>query len=107
MAGGDRPKNRRRAAEAAPPSGAEASALAARPPPAAPGAGEAPARQAGMEDEDRGLTFEELFDKYYKKIFNLILRSINDPEEAADLTQETFLNACRSFQSFRGECKIH
>jgi RNA polymerase sigma-70 factor (ECF subfamily) len=107
MPGGDRAKNRRHAGEAAPASGAEASALAARSPAAAPGAAEAQARPAAMEDEDRGLTFEELVDKYQKKIYNLILRSINDPEEAADLTQETFLNACRSFHSFRGECKIH
>ena len=28
------------------------------------------------------------------------------PEEAEDLPQETFVNACRSFQSFRGECKV-
>ena len=59
------------------------------------------------EDEDLGLTFEELVEKYHKKILNLILRTINDYEEALDLTQETFVNAYRSFGSFRGECKIH
>ena len=59
------------------------------------------------EDEDLGLSFEELVEKYHKKIFNLILRTINDTEEALDLTQETFVNAYRSFGSFRGECKIH
>jgi len=63
--------------------------------------------RAVPEDEDRGLTFEELVDKYQKKIYNLILRNINDTEEALDLTQETFVNAYRSFASFRGECKIH
>jgi RNA polymerase sigma-70 factor (ECF subfamily) len=59
------------------------------------------------EDEDRTLDFEEIVAKYEKKIFNLILRHIGDREEAEDLTQETFLNAYRSFGSFRGECKIH
>jgi RNA polymerase sigma-70 factor, ECF subfamily len=59
------------------------------------------------EDEDRGLTFEEIISKYEKKIFNLILRHISDREEAEDLTQETFLNAYKSFTTFRGECKIH
>jgi RNA polymerase sigma-70 factor, ECF subfamily len=58
------------------------------------------------DDEDRGLTFEEILSKYEKKIFNLILRYISDREEAEDLTQETFLNAYKSFGNFRGECKI-
>ena len=59
------------------------------------------------EDEDRALTFEQIIFKYEKKIFNLILRCIGDREEAEDLTQETFVNAYKSFSTFRGECKIH
>lgn len=62
---------------------------------------------ANSDDEDRALTFEEIIEKYEKKIFNLILRHISDREEALDLTQETFLNAYKSFATFRGECKIH
>ena len=57
-------------------------------------------------DEDRLLTFDELVEKYEKRIYNLILRQIGDSEEAADLTQDTFVNAYRAFSSFRGECKI-
>ncbi len=83
-------------------------------PPAAPlaeedpagGGGSAPVR-ALVEDEDRLLSFEQLLEKYGKKIYNLILRQINDREEAEDLTQETFLNAYKSFPTFRGDCKIH
>ncbi len=59
------------------------------------------------DDEDRLLTFEEIVSKYEKKIFNLILRQIGDREEAEDLTQETFLNAYKSFSTFRGDCKVH
>ncbi|HTE20294.1 MAG TPA: sigma-70 family RNA polymerase sigma factor, partial [Armatimonadota bacterium] len=59
------------------------------------------------EDEDRALSFEQIVAKYSRKIFNLILRHINDREEAEDLTQETFVNAYKSFGTFRGECKIH
>jgi RNA polymerase sigma-70 factor, ECF subfamily len=62
---------------------------------------------AAADDEDRSLDFEAIVVKYEKKIFNLILRHIGDREEAEDLTQETFLNAYKSFQAFRGECKIH
>jgi RNA polymerase sigma-70 factor, ECF subfamily len=59
------------------------------------------------EDEDRALTFEQIVAKYQRKIYNLILRCIGDREEADDLTQETFLNAYKSFATFRGECKVH
>jgi RNA polymerase sigma-70 factor (ECF subfamily) len=57
-------------------------------------------------DEDRDLTFDELVAKYEKRIYNLILRQISDTEEAADLTQDTFVNAFRAFGAFRGESKI-
>lgn len=58
------------------------------------------------DDEDRDLSFDQLVDKYEKKLYNLILRHVGDPDEAADLTQDTFVNAYRGFQTFRGECKI-
>src|SRR5438105_1323441 len=64
------------------------------------------APRALPNDEDRLLAFEELVAKYEKKIYNLILRQIGDPEEAADLTQDTFVNAFRAFGAFRGESKI-
>jgi RNA polymerase sigma-70 factor (ECF subfamily) len=78
---------------------------------ALPASGEADERPAPVpaanEDEDRSLSFEEIVGKYYRKIFNLILRHIGDREEAEELTQETFVNAYKSFTAFRGECKIH
>ena len=64
------------------------------------------APRALPDDEDRDLTFDELVDKYEKKLYNLILRHVSDPDEAADLTQDTFVNAFRGFPTFRGECKI-
>lgn len=60
-----------------------------------------------VPDEDRSLSFEEIVAKYERKIFNLILRQLSDREEAEDLTQETFVNAYRSFTSFRGDCKTY
>ena len=68
--------------------------------------GELRAPHALPDDEDRDLTFDALIDKYEKKIYNLILRHVGDPDEAADLTQDTFVNAFRGFGAFRGECKI-
>lgn len=101
----DRPKNPPQAAAADYLPGATDAVLV---PPAAREESSEPAAPAStLEDEDRGLTFEQIISKYEKKIFNLILRHISDREEAEDLTQETFLNAYKSFATFRGECKIH
>ena len=47
--------------------------------------------------------FEELVRFYEKRVYAVALRSTGSPEDAADLTQETFLRAWRSIESFRGE----
>jgi RNA polymerase sigma-70 factor (ECF subfamily) len=52
-------------------------------------------------------TFDSLVAAYEKKIFNVIYRIIGDYEEAADLTQETFISAFRSFSSFRGDASVY
>jgi len=50
-------------------------------------------------------SFDELFERYERKIFNLIYRLVGDYEEAADLASETFVQALRSFDRFRGEAQ--
>jgi RNA polymerase sigma-70 factor (ECF subfamily) len=51
-------------------------------------------------------SFDALVTAYEKRIFNVIYRIIGDYEEAADLTQETFISAYKSYARFRGEAKI-
>jgi RNA polymerase sigma-70 factor (ECF subfamily) len=73
--------------------------------------------QGGAADErnDRSLetgaesfqTFDALVAAYEKKIFNVIYRILGDYEEAADLTQETFISAFRAFDRFRGDSKVY
>lgn len=53
------------------------------------------------------MDFDAIVDKYEKPIYNLIFRLIGDQEEAADLTQDTFVAAYRSFASFRGESAVY
>jgi RNA polymerase sigma-70 factor (ECF subfamily) len=57
-------------------------------------------------DEDRTLPFEQIHRKYQEKIFNLILRLVGDREDAEDLTVETFFNAYRHWDRFRGEARV-
>lgn len=49
------------------------------------------------------MDFDGLVDQYEKPIFNLVYRLVGDMEEAADLTQETFVSAYGSFSDFRGD----
>lgn len=50
--------------------------------------------------------FEKLVTKYEKTVYNLALRMTGNAEDAADMTQESFLKAYRSLTSFRGESKF-
>ncbi|MEN6356191.1 MAG: sigma-70 family RNA polymerase sigma factor [Armatimonadota bacterium] len=49
------------------------------------------------------MDFGELLDAYEKPIYNLIFRLIGDRDEAADLTQETFVSAYKSYSKFKAE----
>jgi len=57
-------------------------------------------------DEDRGLSFEQVHRKYQDKVYNLILRLVGNREDAEDLTAETFVNAFRAWDRFRGEARV-
>jgi RNA polymerase sigma-70 factor (ECF subfamily) len=50
--------------------------------------------------------FDHLADRYAGDIYGLLFRLTQDAEEAADLTQETFLSALRAIRKFRGEADL-
>jgi RNA polymerase sigma-70 factor (ECF subfamily) len=51
--------------------------------------------------------FDILVRKYQYKIAQLINRYINDPHEALDVAQESFIKAYRALPSFRGESAFY
>ena len=51
--------------------------------------------------------FIEVIEKYDAKIYNLLLSLCRNVENAKDLTQETFINAYKSFKYFRHESNIY
>jgi RNA polymerase sigma-70 factor (ECF subfamily) len=61
----------------------------------------------GQDGERRGLpvaeAFDDLFQAYEQRIFNLVYRLVGDYDDAADLTADTFVRALRAYQHFRGE----
>ncbi|MBX3102959.1 MAG: sigma-70 family RNA polymerase sigma factor [Bacteroidetes bacterium] len=53
---------------------------------------------AAVQGDERA--FERLLGKYQKSVYYLIFKMIRNPEDAEDLTQETFAKAFSNLQSF-------
>ena len=51
--------------------------------------------------------FEQLIDRCSGDVHALLYRLTEDPEEARDLTQDTFLRALRAIKGFRGDAAEH
>ena len=56
--------------------------------------------------EDDGSAFNELVQRHYAKIYGLACRMLGNPDDASDATQETFLEAYKSLQSFQFQSKF-
>ncbi len=52
-------------------------------------------------------TFSEAVVKYRERIFLVILKYVRNREDAKDLTQEAFIRAYRSRESFRGKASLY
>jgi RNA polymerase sigma-70 factor (ECF subfamily) len=50
--------------------------------------------------------FAVLVERHQKNIFNLLYRMLGDYDDAAEVSQETFLSAYRSIKSFRGDASF-
>ncbi len=57
--------------------------------------------KAGSEE-----AFGILIAQYHQPLYSLIARSLTDPSEAADITQEVFIKVFRSIRSFHGDCTL-
>src|ERR1700677_522954 len=57
--------------------------------------------KAGSED-----AFSVLIAQYHQPLYSLIARSLNDPADAADITQEVFIKVFRSIRGFHGEASL-
>jgi RNA polymerase sigma-70 factor (ECF subfamily) len=57
--------------------------------------------QAGSED-----AFAQLIAQYHQPLYSLIARSLQDPSDASDITQEVFIKVFRNIRSFHGEASL-
>lgn len=67
------------------------------------GASETDERLVRRFQEGSADAFEVLVQRHGTRVYNLCLRILGDPEEAADASQETFLAALRKLDTFRGD----
>ncbi len=69
-----------------------------------------------MSDDDRHLiaqclggrrdAFGELVSRYQARLYNAAIRLVDNPEDAADVVQDAFLNAYQSLRSFKGDAEF-
>ena len=52
------------------------------------------------------MNMEEIYKKYYLKIYKYLLYLSHDQDLAEELTQETFYKAIININKFRGDCKL-
>src|ERR1700753_947794 len=57
--------------------------------------------RAGSEE-----AFAVLIAQYHQPLYSLIARSLNDPADAADITQEVFIKVFRNIRGFHGESSL-
>jgi len=52
------------------------------------------------------MSFEEIYNTYYSKIFRVCMGYVNDHDWAQDITQETFITVWQKLAQFRNESAI-
>jgi RNA polymerase sigma-70 factor (ECF subfamily) len=50
--------------------------------------------------------FGELVTRYQARLYNAAIRLVDNPEDAADVVQDAFLNAYQSLHSFKGDAEF-
>ncbi len=50
--------------------------------------------------------FRELIAQYQKRLYRFVIKYIDHPDDAADITQQAFVEAARTITSFRGDSKL-
>lgn len=51
--------------------------------------------------------FEEVFQLYKQRIYNVVYHLVNNPHKAEDITQEVFIRAYKNYSNFRFESAVY
>jgi RNA polymerase sigma-70 factor, ECF subfamily len=61
---------------------------------------------ATLSDDNKQMTFEDIYKTYWQKVFRLCMGYVNDPYWAEDIAQETFLTIWQQLSKFRNESSM-
>ena len=50
--------------------------------------------------------FSDIYTLYFEDVYKYLLALCHDEELAEELAQDTFFKAMKSYENFRGDCKI-
>lgn len=55
---------------------------------------------------DQEILFRELVAQHQRRLYRFVIKYIDHPDDAADITQQAFVEAARTIASFRGDSKL-
>lgn len=55
---------------------------------------------------DQEMLFRELVAQHQRRLYRFVIKYIDHPDDAADITQQAFVEAARTIASFRGDSKL-
>lgn len=87
----------------------EESAINAAPdmlPPQKSGIYEKSSEATHLSQMDQEVLFRQLMQDHQKRLYRFVIKYIDHPDDAADITQQAFVEAARTIASFRGDSKL-
>ncbi len=55
---------------------------------------------------DQEILFKELITQHQRRLYRFVIKYIDHPDDAADITQQAFVEAARTISNFRGDSKL-
>ncbi len=65
-----------------------------------------PCSEIPLLERDQEILFRDLIDQHQRRLYRFVIKYIDHPEDAADITQQAFVEAARTIGSFRGDSKL-
>ena len=57
-------------------------------------------------ERDQEILFRDLINQHQRRLYRFVIKYIDHPDDAADITQQAFVEAARTIASFRGDSKL-
>jgi hypothetical protein len=65
-----------------------------------------PSSDLPLMERDQEVLFRDLIDQHQRRLYRFVIKYIDHPDDAADITQQAFVEAARTIASFRGDSKL-